>query len=156
MTDDVLAIEPVPDGLRAHPGACMVSLDEAEFQAMSPEGRVRLGRRLGRSDKSHFAHEVAELAVPLTALYFLRRDEQAARFSIERCRAVEPGRLLGSLFVNFVRRREYLIRQLEACALLAECVDVFDVVVPPAFDARRVAAQVETHAQDARDQEIRA
>ena len=123
---------------------------------MSPEGRARLGRRLGRSDKSHFALEVAERPLPLAAVYFLRRDGQAARFSIERCRAVEPGRLLGSAFVNFVRRPDYLTRQLEACALIAECVDVFDVVVPAAFDARRVAAHVEAHAQEARDQDVHA
>ncbi len=156
LTDDALAVEPVPGGLLAHPGAGMASIDEAEFQAMSPEGRVRLGRRLGRSDKSHFALEVAQRPLPLTAVYFLRRDGQAERFSIERCRAVEPGRLLGSAFVNFVRRPDYLTRQLEACALIAECVDVFEVVVPATFDARRVAAHVEAHAQEARDQDVRA
>ena len=156
LTDDALAVEAVPGGLLAHPGAGMVSIDEAEFQAMSPEGRLRLGRRLGRSDKLHFALEVAERPLPLTAVYFLRRDGQAEHFSIEQCRTVEPRRLLGSAFVNFVRRPDYLTRQLEACALIAECVDVFDVVVPAAFDARRVAAHVAAHAQEASDQEAQA
>ena len=56
--------------------------------------------------------------------------------------------------MNFVRTPDYLTRQLEACALIAEFVDVFDVVIPATFDARRVAADVEAHAQEARDPDV--
>ena len=40
--------------------------------------------------------------------------------------------------------------------MIAESVDVFDVVIPSAFDARRVAAKVEEHAREARDQDVQA
>ena len=64
-----------------------------------------MGRRLGRSDKSHFALEVAERPLPLAAVYFLRRDGQAERFSIERCRAVDPAAFSAApLWTSFVRR----------------------------------------------------
>lgn len=154
LTDDVLAVEPATDGLLAHPGAGITSLDESEWRAMSPDGRDRLGRRVGRSDKSHFALDVAQQPVPLVAMYLLRRNSQAECFSIERSRTVEPSRLLGSAFVTFVRTPEYLMHQLEACARIAESVDVFDVVVPEAFDAGRVAAEVEEHAQEAHDGDV--
>jgi hypothetical protein len=156
LTDDALALEPAPGGLLAHPGAGMASIDEAEWQAMSPEGRARLGRRLGRSDKSHFAVDVAERPLPLAAVYFLQRNGQAERQTIEQVRTVDPGRLLGSAFVTSVRTPEYLTRQLEACAVIAESVDMFEVVIPAIFDARQVAANVERHAREARDGEVRA
>ena len=121
---------------------------------MSPDGRASLGRRLGRSDKAHFALDVAKRSLPLAGVYFLRREGQAKRFSIEQYRAVDPGRLLGNAFVNFVRMPEYLTRQLEACALIAEYVDMFEVLIPPGVDARRVAAEVEEHVQEARDGDV--
>ena len=57
--------------------------------------------------------------------------------------------------MDFVRSPEYLIRQLEACALIAETVGMFDVVIPAGFDARRVAARVEEHAQQAVVEDVR-
>ncbi len=156
LTDDALALELVTGGLLAHPGAGMASIAEAERQAMSPEGRARLGRRLGRSDKSHFALDVAERPLPLAAVYFLRRDGQAGHLSIEQCGTVDPGRLLGSAFVTSVRTPEYLTRLLETCAMIAEYVDMFEIVIPAAFDARQVAAKVEDHARAARGGDVRA
>lgn len=156
LTDDALAVEPTAGGLLAHPGAGMASIDDKEWQAMSPEGRARFGRRLGRSDKSHFALAVPERPLPLAAVYFLRRDGHADRFSIEQRRTVDPGRLLGSAFVNFVRTPEHLTRQLEACAAIAESVDMFEVVIPTSCDARGVAAEVEEHARAMGDEGVRA
>ena len=156
LTDDALALELVTGGLLAHPGAGMASIAEAERQAMSPEGRARLGRRLGRSDKSHFALDVAERPLPLAAVYFLRRDGKAGHLSIERCGTADPGRLLGSAFVTSVRTPEYLTRLLEVCAVIAEYVDMFEIVIPAAFDARQVAAKVEDHARAARNGDVRA
>src|SRR5438105_2712813 len=54
VTDDVLAVEPIPRGLFAYPGPGMVNVDEVQLAPLTQDGRARLGRRLGRSDKLHF------------------------------------------------------------------------------------------------------
>ena len=105
LTDDVLAVEPVNGELLAHPGAGLVSIAEAEWQAMSPEGRARFGRRLGRSDKSYFAPGVEERPLPLAAVYFLGRDATPSDFRSSGVGpSTPPASSAASSWTSFVHR----------------------------------------------------
>lgn len=146
VTDDVLALEPRARGVLAHPGCGLVNLDEAEACSMDAPGRRRMGRLLGRTEKLHLATEVAEHAVPLALVYFLRRRGAGRRPAI--IEDDQPVRsLLAASFLTYLRAPDRLMNHLEACARVAESARTFRVELPQGSLARTVARDVEAHAR---------
>lgn len=145
VTDDVLALEPGPQGVLAHPGCGLVNLDESELAAMDERERRRLGRLLGRSDKLHFAADVLDREIPLGLVYFLRRGGAEGSLAI-----VDDGRstqrLLAAGFLAYLRSPERLLNHLDACARVSEVAPTYTVDVPSGLPARALAGEIVAHA----------
>jgi hypothetical protein len=143
LTDDVLALERAHGTIVAHSGAPTLSIDAAELERMTPDGRRRLGARLGRADKIMFAAPVAPRANRLDCLYFLERPASGA-LRIEPL-AAEPFRLLSNSFNTYVRTATRVVNQLEIVAHLAETIPAFAVRIPVGAAAADVARAVIAH-----------
>lgn len=146
VTDDVMALEPSPEGVLAHPGASLASIDRSELQAMTAEGRRRLGHAIGRSDKVHLAPELVDRPLRLGLVYFLRRGPQFERLELDESRPPDPRLLLASGFVSYLRSPEHVVNHLDACVRIAGSVRVFEARVPTSARAREVAEAIEAHA----------
>ena len=144
VTDDVLALERTREGVLAHPGTGLAGIDRHELSAMTAAGRARLGRAVGRADKTYVAAPVVDRALPLRALYFVTRAA-LGQVEIGSSDAV-PERLLGSSFIAYLRSPEHLVEHLEVCTHVAATVPILEVSVPPTAQASDVARIVETHA----------
>ena len=148
LTDDVLALELVGDGIEAHPGTTRLSIDPSELGRMSAAGRQRLGSRLGRADgKDVLAVEVVEQRVPLGTLYFLERAA-SGRLRIEPL-ASDPVRLLANSFNTYVRTPRRVMTQLATVAQLAATTRMYAVGIPPGADAAGVARGILQHTERA-------
>jgi hypothetical protein len=148
VTDDVLAIEPGPEGVRAHPGPARLSIDDAELRRIPAIQQAHVGARVGRSDKLMLEPTPVEQALPLAHLYFLRRAADSSRIHIVEPNESSARALLGSGFLNYLRSPAHLQRHLEVCAAMSESVRLYDVEVPAACRAREVAATVLAHAEE--------
>lgn len=144
VTDDVLALEPTPDGVLAHPGAKLVGVARHELDAMSGRGQARLGRRLGKADKVYLSAPIAARPLPLRGLYYLTRG-RGRRVEMRPSGSL-PSRLLGSSFIAYLRSPEHLVEHLEVCRHVAVTVPVLELSVPPAVAAPELAEAVERHA----------
>jgi hypothetical protein len=144
VTDDVLAVDLEGGGVRAHPGAAILSLRSAERAGLTPDERRRLGKFLGHSEKTYVSVARVDRAVPLSAIYFLTAGEAHAA-------AIEPvtpdaRSLLSSTFVLGVQSPRRLVNQLEVCARIAGSVPAFRAAVAPGRDATALAREIERHA----------
>jgi hypothetical protein len=145
LTDDVLALEEIDGVLFGHSGVPTLSVDEAELERMTPEGRKRLGTPMGRADKLVLSVPLATRANRLDALYFLVRTA-AGGFEVERLDA-DPVRLLANSFNVYVRTPERIVNQLAIAAHLAETVPVYRVRIPVDVAATDVASGVLSHVE---------
>lgn len=143
LTDDVLAVDRTGDGLRAHPGAGVISVRSEERALVEPALWRRLGEELGVSGKTYVAVDRAPRAVPLGAMYFLERGAGAA--GIERLERPDPVRLLASSFSQGIETPARLRNLLDTCADLAAEVPMFRLAVPPGLGAARVARALRAH-----------
>jgi hypothetical protein len=144
MTDDVLVVEPGSGRPVAHPGPGVVSVRNAEAEALGG-ALARLGRMLGEeADSVRVLVEAERHSLPLGALYLLDRGS-AQEIAIERLERPDPRILLASSFNFFVRTAARLTRQLDACARLASAVSVFSLHVPASVGAAQLAEVVERH-----------
>ncbi len=146
LTDDVLALEPSPEGILAYPGGGLVNVPVGELSAVPPARRGRIGVVLGRSDKVHLAARLADRPHPLRSIYFLRRGDRFATVRIAASAPQEPPPLLQSGFIAYVRSPERLRRHLDVCSRIATHVAAFDVDVPATYPAAEVAASIRAHA----------
>src|SRR6266511_1302229 len=96
VTDDVLAIEPGPEGVRAHPGPARLSIDDAELRRIPPIQQARVGAQVGRSDKLMLEPTPVEHSLQLAHLYFLRRAADSSRIHIVEPNESSARALLGS------------------------------------------------------------
>jgi hypothetical protein len=142
VTDDVMALEPVADGIRVHPGPGMASLDAAELRELSSYAAGIFGEVLGRSDKVQFAMTPVNRALPLSALFLLERSARVDRLQILRDPMEDPGRLLGSSFISSVKVPAFLARHLDVCAGMTQAGLVFDVSIPLSIGAKEVAGAI--------------
>jgi hypothetical protein len=150
MTDDVLSLELDGDRVLAHPGPAMASIAPEELRAMSAEGRGELGNCIGKeSGKKHFNPPVVDRPYPLEAFYFLVRNGDSPRISIERVQSPDPRLLLASSFITYVRTPDHLLTHLDTCAHLARSGAIFEVRIPAGVDARTGAAFVREHLEGA-------
>ena len=110
---------------------------------MSPTGRRRLGRAVGRFDKVVLDTEVTTEAAPLSRMYFLERPS-SGRLRIVPL-APDPVRLLASSFNTYVRTPERIVNQLAVIDRLARTVPAFSVRIPAGQDAPSVARAIVAH-----------
>jgi hypothetical protein len=148
MTDDVLALDRGIDGpLRAHPGASIASLRAAERDGVADRNLSRLGSFLGHDDKTYMALARAPVALPLGAVYFITRGDEADADAIEPLPAPDPRVLLASTFVLSVRTPERLRNLLNTCADIACSVPAFRVRVQSGVGADALAQELHAHAR---------
>jgi hypothetical protein len=145
FTDDVLALEPGPEGVMAHPGPPRLAIDAAEVRRMLPDVRARLGPLLGTFEKQQFAPVPAERPLRLANVYFLQRTPSSGGPIV--VEVDEPRRLLGAPFVPHLRSPERLLRHLDVCAAIAGHARNFAVEVPVGCHADEVAAVVHEHVE---------
>jgi hypothetical protein len=148
VADDVLALELAEGRPIAHPGPATASVYPSEFRSLGAEGR-RVGTIIGRSDKLQLAVEPVERPLGLEAIYFVERRPGIARFAISDERPPDPRVLLASTFISYLRTPAFLVGHLDACARIADAVQMFRVKVPPGLGAADVAAAIERHAEEA-------
>jgi hypothetical protein len=142
LTDDVLAVDRQDGVLRAHPGAAVASVREAERAAMSDSALSRVGTLLGESGKSYVQVPRVDGPLPLGGVYFVRRGEGRA---IERIERPDARLLLTSTFVLGVQTPARLLNQLDVCSAMAREVPLFKLRVAPGVSAEALAAAVHKH-----------
>ena len=145
LTDDVLVVEPTSTGVRAHPGARLLSAHSHELDAVPAEQRERLGTVLEVGEKVYLRAKLDPQPRPLAALYMLLRQPAGAAFRIVEDAAADPRELLATTFVTYVKSRERLVRHLEFASRLAQRTRVFFVRLPRGVPAARAATLLEQH-----------
>jgi hypothetical protein len=147
VADDVLALESAQGLAVAHPGPATASVHRSELRSLGVSGARRVGAVIGRSDKLQLAVEPVEGPVPLDALYFVAREPDTARFTIEEARPPDPRLLLASSFISYLRTPAFLLGHLDACARIAQAARMFRVNVPAELNAGDVADALERHSE---------
>ena len=145
LTDDVLVVEPTSSGVRAYPGARLLSAQPHELAAVPIERRERLGNILEVGEKVYLRPELEAEPAALAALYRLRRDPSATELQIAEEAPADPRDLLGTTFLTYVKSRERLVRHLEFGSSLAQNSRVFVVRLPPDLPAIHAARLFEDH-----------
>lgn len=145
LCDDVLALESSPEGVRAHPGASVFCVRDAERDALGTERFARIGELLGHSGKSYVEIRRDEAPGPLSALYFLRRAPDAPDGTIAPL-APEPRLLMSATFNHTVRHPRRLVSMLDVYSRVARDVPVFGVTLTPDLTPEQLAEAVAAHA----------
>ncbi len=148
LTDDVLTVEPTAAGLRAYPGARLLSAHAHELATLTPVERSRLGDALDTGEKVYLNPHLDPEPRYLTALYRLIRGRDADELRIVEELPADPREVLATTFLTYVKSRERLVRHLEFAACLAQHTRVFVVQLPRNLQASQTAALLEQHVQD--------
>lgn len=147
VTDDVLVLEPGPDGVIAHAGPGTVGIRSPEELAVGGAALERAGRVLGRSDKAYLEVDRASGRVTLDALYFLRGGARGGAVEVRETAHTDPLAVLASTFVTSLWTPERQRNHLDLCARLASSVPSYELIRPPGSDADELAAAIEVHAR---------
>ena len=139
FADDVLAVERMPNGLVAHPGAGVVSMDDPRATQ-----RITGARTVATTDKAHVQMPRAEGPLPLRRLYFLDRHD-GDHLKVDRVWPPEPRLVLGSTFVCVVSGTARRVRQLDIHAAIAQQVTIFRLLPPRGWTPQRIADAVLRH-----------
>ena len=147
VTDDVLALELARDDLIAHPGPALMNLRESAAGPLSTWDGA-LGVELGRDDAAaRLLVRREDRALPLQAIYYLRRASRYDRVRIEALYPPSPGLLLGSAFGTAIQTPGRLVRRLELCARIARHIGVFALDAPAQASPAALARAVLRHAR---------
>jgi hypothetical protein len=146
FTDDVLALDERDGVLRAHPGAAIAAVRDAEREKIGDDTWRALGSELGHSGKTYMKIPREHAPAPLRAIYYLRPRPEPA---IEPIESPGPRLLLSSTFVFGVRTPERLANQLDVCARIARTVPTFSLGISETVSSAAAAAAVEEHARRA-------
>jgi hypothetical protein len=133
VADDVLALEPLADGLLAHPGPPMMVV---RFEDERP------GPSMGSSDKVHISIDTVDGPLPLRRLYYLERGRSLQLEPLE-----EDGvrRVLSSMFAPYLATPGRLQRHLETAQLLSRHVELFRLQMPHTDELGPSLDAVEAH-----------
>ena len=144
LDDDVLVLEAGADGgLTAHPGAALANVRRDGSGLADRLCETGIGEVLGSAGhETRIVLRRHEAAVPLGAVFFLRRAGSGGRATVERLSPVDPRLLLAATFNLALRGPERLARQLEVCGRVAESAAVFRVECPPGIGAAQLAGEV--------------
>lgn len=142
LADDVVALEPSPDGLTAHPGAGLVSVRRSA--GALADRAAEAGRIEGRDEDSiRVAIDTHPQAVPLGALCILTREPAAAELRVARPDPVDPRVLLASTFNFVLQSPQRQTALLDVCARASRGV-VLHAELPPASTPATTAAAILT------------
>jgi hypothetical protein len=124
----------------------MANVATEQFDALTAEGRVRLGTPIGFSEKIH-----VQLAappsdpLPLAALYLIWRGADVDEVTFELVDPPDPRQLLGATFMPHVITPERLMTQLHTCAEIAATVPAYVLMASWQHSAPEIADAVERH-----------
>ena len=145
LTDDVLAVEPVDDHVRAHPGPAFMSI-RRDDAAMIAEIGGRLGDAAGATDKVHVSPPRRGPASPLRVIYHIRWGDT---FEIAALEPAQLHRVLALSFVPYLTTPERLMRHLAISQLLGAGVAQFRLQTPSGQLHDEMLAALEAHIRDA-------
>jgi hypothetical protein len=145
LTDDVLAVEPADDHVRAHPGPAFMSI-RRDDAAMVAEIGGRLGAAAGATDKVHVSPPRRGQASPLRVIYHIRWGDT---FEIAPLERAELSRVLALSFVPYLTTPERLMRHLAIAQLLGAGVAQFQLQTPSGQLDDEMLAMLEAHMRDA-------
>ena len=145
LADDVLALRATGEEVLAYAGAGTANVPLDQAAAMSAAELERMGEVIDTSHKLHVRFEADEQPVPLSRIYFLRREAGVGSPAIERVDPPDPMVLLGNTFVFHVETRLRLITQLDVCSRIAQTCALFSVGFDPVHGAPALRAAVEDH-----------
>lgn len=149
VADDGLGLELDGDQVLAHPGPRTLNLAAAQFEAMQPSPRARLGVELGRSaigDEVEVHIEPASRVgpLPLAGLLYLERTTDAVG-GIEPVE--EPATtVLGSSHAPYLGMPRRLLRQLDVTSAIVRHVPVAKATIGTREPAERIAERVRSWA----------
>jgi hypothetical protein len=142
ITDDVLALEQTPNGIRAHPGANIIAIRDSERERIDAADWRQLGNALGTSGKTYVEVEREPEPLALDAIYFLRPAGGGHP-------AIDPGvearELLASSFIWEVSSPGRLEAMLDLCGEISTSTSLYRLSVPADCDAEATAELVWGH-----------
>jgi hypothetical protein len=150
FADDVVALEPVGEGVVAYPGTELLSL---RWPTVESIGRARvesLGRCIGSDAEAiRLAVKRADMPLPLTTLYQLAAAPGTSSVRLSPILSPDLRLLLGASFISSVRTPARLTRQLDVCARIAKLVRIVRLEIPPRPDYGQIALEVLADAERA-------
>ena len=144
ITDDVLSLEREGGSVMVHPGPRAIGIRHREADRLGPAALAELGPAVARNEKEVVvAPGRAARKAPLVALYFIRRQREAAELRWEPTRS--PELLLGSTFNTVLKSPGRMERMLDVCLGISETAATTVVSVPPDLDADGLAEAILGH-----------
>jgi hypothetical protein len=146
VTDDILAAEARDHGITVYPGPRVAAADPAEVGRIPAKHRPTVVAA-PNDPKTYVDLPAVDTALPLAAIYFLRRDPQASRLALRE--SAESRAVLGSRFLSYLTDSEQMVRHLEMSAAIAQHVAMIDVAIPGSSTASDVAVALAAHIRNA-------
>ena len=143
VSDDVVATEVHDGAVTVYPGPRIVGVDPAELARVPADRRPVTATAAPDDPKTHVDLPAAHEALPLAAVYFLRRDPAASALVLSSSTDARP--LLGSRFLSYLDGADQLARHLDTAAAIAGNVPMIDVAIPEGSSAVDVAAALGAH-----------
>ena len=128
MSDDVLVLEPLDNGVRAHPGVSLANLRPGNDDLLAALESAGLAEPIGTDPRgTRLSIRRSDVPLPLSALFVLNRFVDERELKVEHLTPVEPRVLLAATFNFSVKTPERLARQLDVCSRVDRHVSVFRV-----------------------------
>jgi hypothetical protein len=141
VADDALALELRDDIALAHPGPAFAAVASAD-PALRDGLLVRMGPKVGESDKVHVSPAVSERTLPLKVIYYLDRNSE---FELTELSSGIAERLLANGFAPYVVTPDRLLRHFELVHAVSESVAHVALKMPWIGLPDDTLAAVETH-----------
>jgi hypothetical protein len=148
VADDVLALQLVDDRVVAHPGVGLVNIDPVQRATLGPRAAALLAESVGEGDKLYVLARLVDRPLPLSAVYFLHRDESFKTLRIVTAEEAAR-RLLGSGFISYLASAERLLGHFEVYSRIAETIPPFVIQSPLQMSPKELAARVREHGEGA-------
>jgi hypothetical protein len=150
VADDGLGIELADGQLGVHPGPRTLNLPEEQLDAIEPDRRARLGRRLGESPvggrvEVHLEPPTAGRVPALAGIAFLERSGTGVGSLLPATDAAR--RVLANCHVSYLSSPRRRVAQLDVAAALAASVEMVGVRIGAGEDGPAVAARIEQWAR---------
>lgn len=132
LADDVVAAEVGSEGVLAHPGAALASVDPGELERLATRSELGSWTRLGmmQGEVRLRARRAGPDAVVTNGLYVLVRDDDARELTVQPLPGNPVASLLGATFNAYVDDPQRLLVQLDVCTGLSEAAATRHVMVP--------------------------
>jgi hypothetical protein len=143
VADDVLALEPTPEGVLGHPGPGLISLRRPSLERLTERERGRVGTPVGGdSESTRFAVRRHDRPLSIEAVFLLEGAAPGAAGELELITAPDPRSLLASTFNFVLSGPQRLLTQLDVCSALARTVPIWRVTMSPHVRHRDLAERI--------------